>query len=386
MKIGIPVLEELLGRLPKGKTLTYYIDPEVEGDVFAMQTLYTNLEEGHRCAYVTSTMNSSSVKNRFREFGWELDDFQNFSMIDAYSGFVGSTSEERYVVKDPSNPSELDEVIRKVLRENDLVVVGALSAMIDICGEDFAGIAEGWTGVARDSGSRLVFSFVAWPYSESVLNRIKDMSNAVVTVGGVHHRVVLGYYYGILKADWVDVENVAVLFRLVRPGGVRAYIPKILVTGPFNAGKSSFVHSISNKAVSVDRLGTTVALDHGHVEYKGFSIDIFGTPGQERFDPLLKVLGREALGVILVVDSTQPKTFPRAKQMLEATTRFGLPYVIAANKQDMPGALSPEEIRKRMALPDDILIIPTVAKNGEGVYDVLEALLKLLIGGRYDEP
>jgi len=386
MKIGIPVLEELLEALPKGKTLTYYIDPEVEGDVFAMQTLYTNLESGYRCAYITSTMGPSSVKNRFREFGWGIDDFQNFSMIDAYSGFVGSTSEERYVVKDPSNPSELDEVIRRVLQENDLVVVGALSAMIDICGEDFASVAEGWTETAKDSGSGLVFSFVAWPYPEDVLNRVKDMSNAVVTVGGVHHRVVLGYYYGILKADWVDVENVAVLFRLVRPGGVRAYIPKILVTGPFNAGKSSFVHSISNKAVSVDRLGTTVALDHGHVEYKGFSIDIFGTPGQERFDPLLKVLGREALGVILVVDSTQPKTFPRAKQMLEATTRFGLPYVIAANKQDMPSTLSPEEIRKKMALPDSVPIIPTVAKSGEGVYDVLEALLKLLIGGRYDKP
>ncbi|HDM60215.1 MAG TPA: GTP-binding protein [Archaeoglobus veneficus] len=385
MRVGIPVLDDVLGSLPKGKTLTYYIDPEVEGDVFAMQTLYTNLEEGYRCAYVTSTMSPSSVRNRFREFGWELNDFPGFSMVDAYSGFVGSVSEERYVVRDPSNPSELDEVIKRAIRENDLVVIGAFSAMIDLCGEDFIRVAENWTREASNAGSRLVLSFVAWPYGDDVLEKVKDMSNAVVTVGGVHHRVVLGYYYGLLKADWADVNGIAVLFRLVRPGGVRAYIPKILVTGPFNAGKSSFVHAVSNKAVSVDRLGTTVALDHGHVEFKGFSIDIFGTPGQERFDPLLKVLGKEALGVILVVDSANPETFPRAKQMLEATTRFGLPYVIAANKQDLPNALSPEEIRKRMALPENIPIVPIVAKDGKGVYDVLEALLRLLIGGKYDK-
>jgi hypothetical protein len=33
VRIGIPVLDELLGEIPRGKVLTYYIDPEVEGDL-----------------------------------------------------------------------------------------------------------------------------------------------------------------------------------------------------------------------------------------------------------------------------------------------------------------------------------------------------------------
>jgi len=188
----------------------------------------------------------------------------------------------------------------------------------------------------------------------------------------------------LLKVDWTKVESRSVLFKLAKPGGIRAYIPKILVTGPYNAGKSTFVHAVSSKAISVDRLGTTVALDYGHVEYKGFSIDVFGTPGQERFDPILKVLGGEALGVILVVDSTKPETFTRAKELLEKTTKFGLPYVIAANKQDLPNALSPEEIRKRLNLPKDIPIIPTVANKGIGVYEVLDALIDLLTRWSYE--
>jgi len=380
MKIGIPVLDELLGEIPRGKTLTYYIDPEVEGDVFALQTLYENLENGNRCALVVSSMSPQIIKNRFKEFGWNVE-VSNFSIVDAYSAYVGSVSDEKYFVKDPTNVNELDNVITKAIDENDLIVFNSLSTMLDICGEDIIEHVENWNRYAMLNDSVIVYDFVSWPYSKEVIEKIKELSNAVVSVGGIHHRVILGHYYGILKSDWKEIKNKAVLFKLLKPGGIRAYIPKILVTGPYNAGKSTFVHSISTRAVSVDRLGTTVALDHGHVEYRGFSIDIFGTPGQERFNPVLKILGGEALGVILVVDSSNPDCLPRAKEMLAETTKFGLPYVIAANKQDKDGSLSPEEIKKRMNLPEDTIVIPTVATNKEGVYDVLDALLNLLVGG-----
>ena len=75
------------------------------------------------------------------------------------------------------------------------------------------------------------------------------------------------------------------------PGGVKIYIPKILVTGPYHAGKTSFIQSASFRSVSVNRENlegnneTTVALDFGHVKLGGFVVELFGTPGQERFDP-----------------------------------------------------------------------------------------------------
>jgi hypothetical protein len=377
MRIGIPVLDDLIEEIPPGKTLTYYINPEVEGDIFAMQTLYSNLER-EKCVFVTTSMSPASVRSKFKEFGWFVDDFENFSMLDAYSSYVGDTSNEKYVV-DANNPEDIDEVISKAIEENDLIVFGSLSTLIDLYGNDILDYLENWNRYAKINDTVIVHNFVVWPYEEEIISKIKEVSNAIVTIGGVHHRVILGQYFGIFKVDWKEVKGGSVLFKLVKPGGIRAYIPKILVTGPFNAGKSSFVHAISTRAISVDRLGTTVALDHGHVEYKGFSIDIFGTPGQERFDPVLKILGGEALGVILVVDSTKPEDFPRAKQMLEATTKFGLPYVIAANKQDLPNALSVDEIRKRLSLPNGNPIVPCSAIKKEGVYEVLDALLNLLI-------
>ncbi|MFP3946886.1 MAG: ADP-ribosylation factor-like protein, partial [Archaeoglobaceae archaeon] len=341
---------------------------------------YTNLKLGYRCALVISRMDPHSIKNNFRELGWELETFPNLSIVDAYSGYVGFPSEEKYFVKDPSDIEQLSETVLKAMEENDLIVFSSLSTIIDLCGEKSLSHIEKWSKHAEENNSSILYSFISWPYPENVLETVKEISNTVIRVGGIHHRVVLGQYYGIFKSDWTQTNNQAILFKLLKPGGIRAYIPKILVTGPFNAGKSSFVKSVSNKSVSVDRLGTTVALDHGHVDYRGFSIDIFGTPGQERFDPLLKVLGEKAMGVILVVDSTDQNCLLRAKEMLSLTAKFGLPYVIAANKQDVDGAMSPDKIREKMNLSVNTPVIPTVATSREGIYEVLDVLLDLLVG------
>jgi signal recognition particle receptor subunit beta len=49
--------------------------------------------------------------------------------------------------------------------------------------------------------------------------------------------------------------------------------------------------------------------------------------------------------------------------MLELTKTTGLPTVIAANKADLKGALSPAEIRAIMKLPTEYPVIPVAAEN-----------------------
>jgi hypothetical protein len=158
------------------------------------------------------------------------------------------------------------------------------------------------------------------------------------------------------------------------------------------------MHSLATKSVSVDRKAlemfpTTVALDVGHIDYKTFSADIFGTPGQERFDLLLKPLGEEAVGVFVVIDSTDPKTFPRAKDMVQKCYVESLPKVIVANKQNLEGALKPEEIKEKMALGMDVQVIPVRAAPGaklptegpcpldkEYVYKAMDTMLAQIYG------
>jgi len=230
-----------------------------------------------------------------------------------------------------------------------------------------------------------VYIFTKWDYDPELIDAIKNSVDSVVSLTSIEERVIIGQGFMVTDASWTGPSKNMVLYFVLQPGGVKIYIPKILVTGPYNAGKSSFVKAISQKSVSVDRMAlekfpTTIAMDIGHVDHKGFVADVFGTPGQERFDLMLDVLAKEAVGAFILVDSSAPQTFARAKEMINKTQAEAIPKIIVANKQDLPGALSPEKIRKTMKLDKSIPIIQTVVKENEGVEEALDTLLKLLYG------
>jgi signal recognition particle receptor subunit beta len=87
------------------------------------------------------------------------------------------------------------------------------------------------------------------------------------------------------------------------------------------------------------------------------------------------MLSGEAMGIFLVVDSTVPKDFVRAKHILEITKSHGLPLVVVANKQDLSNALKPEEIRAHFNIPANVPIVPAVAAKGEGVFEAFDTLI-----------
>lgn len=378
---GIPKLDELLGGgIPKGKTLLYYVQPGIESDVFGMQTLYHNLKLGKKAVYVTSAAGPTTIREYFKEFEWDIEEFKdNFAIVDAYSAMIGAESREKYFVKDPGSIDNIDDVLTQAIEDisGGILTFGSLSTIIDTVGEEDAlEYIENWNKQIMLYDDIGIYDFTAWPYPEETLGKIKgELFNATIEVSGMAERIVYGQYYTVLRADWTDVKGKPVMFRVYRPGGIKAFIPKVLVTGPYNSGKSTFVHALATKAVSVDRLTTTVALDYGHVDHNGFAVDIFGTPGQERFGPVIKQLRGQAMGIFLLVDSTKPEDFARAKEMLDETRTTGLPYVIVANKQDMEGALSPEEIRKRMNITEKVPVIPTVATEKKGVFKAFEILV-----------
>jgi len=65
--------------------------------------------------------------------------------------------------------------------------------------------------------------------------------------------------------------------------------------------------------------------------------------------------------------------------MLHAVETPGLPYVVLANKQDLPGAITPENAREEMSLDGNVAVIGSVALKGEGVEEALRALVKQII-------
>ncbi len=163
---------------------------------------------------------------------------------------------------------------------------------------------------------------------------------------------------------------------------------KMVITGPFNSGKTAFVRSISEiDVVSTERPissdaervkeQTTVAMDFGRITVDDdLVLYLFGTPGQRRFDFMWEILSQGMLGFVVLVDSSRPETFREAISILETFRAYApTPYVVAANKQDLPDAWNIEDLRVALRLDDGVKMLPCVAPDRESVKGVLLELL-----------
>jgi uncharacterized protein len=388
-KTHIPKLDDFIGGgIPEGSSILFCAVPGVECEAFGYQILNGIIEEGNKGFIFTNVSEPNDIIYEFSQYGWNLEKYlkeEKAFFIDGSSNFIGVPPMGKYSI------NELSQIEGIVLNAIDDIsdgvgVINNLSTLIDYLEEDkIIEILDKWNKRAKANNTILVYIFTKWGYEKQLIDTIKNSVDSVVSLTSIEERVIIGQGFMVTSASWTKPQNNMVLFFVLQPGGVKIYIPKILVTGPYNAGKSSFVKSISKKSVSVERMAlekfpTTIAMDIGHVDHKGFVADIFGTPGQERFDLMLDVLSKEAVGAFIIVDSSAPQTFARAKEMINKTHSKAIPKIIVANKQDMPGALSPEQIREAMKLDKNIPIIPTTITDNTGVEDAFDALLKLLYG------
>jgi small GTP-binding protein len=163
---------------------------------------------------------------------------------------------------------------------------------------------------------------------------------------------------------------------------------KIVVTGPFAAGKTTLIRTISEITVLSTERGitddtkarkaeTTVAMDFGRITIdRDLVLYLFGTPGQERFDFMWEILGEGMLGYVMLIDASRPETYAEALNILEAFRRMArVPFVIALNRTDGLDARAENDLRDALQLSDSVPIVPCDATDKESVKTVLLALL-----------
>ncbi|MDH4159091.1 MAG: ATP/GTP-binding protein [Actinomycetota bacterium] len=163
---------------------------------------------------------------------------------------------------------------------------------------------------------------------------------------------------------------------------------KVVITGPFAAGKTTLIRSISEITVLSTERGitdetrarkndTTVAMDFGRITVdRDLVLYLFGTPGQERFDFMWEILGEGMLGYVVLLDAGRPDSLQEAKGILDAFRRMArVPFVLALNRST--GVDDVEEARIRQALDVDgsVALVPCDATDKESVKSVLLALL-----------
>ena len=163
---------------------------------------------------------------------------------------------------------------------------------------------------------------------------------------------------------------------------------KIVVTGPFSAGKTTLIRTISEITVlSTEKditdstrsrkAETTVAMDFGRITIdRELVLYLFGTPGQDRFDFMWEILGEGMLGYILLIDSARPDSLDEAVGILAAFRKMArVPFVVALNRSAGLDPAGEHHLRTVLGLDEETAVVPCDATDRESVKAVLLALL-----------
>jgi small GTP-binding protein len=163
---------------------------------------------------------------------------------------------------------------------------------------------------------------------------------------------------------------------------------KIVVTGPFAAGKTTLIRTISEITVLSTEKGitdetrstksdTTVAMDFGRITIdRDLVLYLFGTPGQDRFDFMWEILGEGMLGYVVLVDASRPESLDEAAGIVRAYRKMAhVPFVVGLNRADSLDEDEEERIRDLLELEPHVAVVPCDATDRESVKSVLLALL-----------
>ena len=158
--------------------------------------------------------------------------------------------------------------------------------------------------------------------------------------------------------------------------------PIITILGHVDHGKTTLLDTIrETKVAESEAGGITQKIGAYRVQHEDRYLTFIDTPGHEAFTAM-RARGAQGADIAILVVAADDGVMPTTREALAHARAANVPIVVAITKVDKPNS-SPDKVKQELAeldlIPDDwdgdTLMVPVAALQGEGIEDLLEALL-----------